>query len=58
MFHLILACPEHLECTYDIPKLSRYPTTTFNSFLHLAALRACMELAMVMNDTVTYKTLF
>ena len=49
-----LGLPEHLECTYDIPYMSQYPTTTFNSFLHLAALRACMELALVMNDTATY----
>lgn len=46
--------PEHLECTYDIPDMSRYPTTTFNSFMHLSALRACMELSLIMNDTVTY----
>ncbi|CAF0731261.1 unnamed protein product [Adineta steineri] len=46
--------PEHLECTYDIPNMSQYPTTTFNSFMHLAALRACMELALIMNDTNTY----
>jgi non-lysosomal glucosylceramidase len=50
--------PEHLECTYDIPNMSQYPTTTFNSFLHLAALRACMELAMAMNDTSTYTTCY
>ena len=43
--------PEHLECTYDIPDMSQYPTTTFNSFMHLAALRVCMELALVMSDT-------
>jgi non-lysosomal glucosylceramidase len=48
--------PEHLQCTYDIPKLHEYPTTTFNSFVHLAALRACMELAIIMNDTITYQT--
>ena len=46
--------PEHLQCTYDIPEISRYPTTTFNSFLHLATLRACMELALIMNDSTTY----
>ncbi|CAF4226565.1 unnamed protein product, partial [Rotaria magnacalcarata] len=34
--------------------MSQYPTTTFNSFMHLAALRACMELSYIMNDTVTY----
>jgi non-lysosomal glucosylceramidase len=49
-----LGLPEHLECTYDIPDMSQYPTTTFNSFLHLAALRACMELALIMNDTDTF----
>ncbi|CAF2990139.1 unnamed protein product [Rotaria sp. Silwood2] len=49
-----LGLPEHLECTYDIPNMSQYPTTTFNSFMHLAALRACMELALIMNDTITY----
>ncbi|CAF3168454.1 unnamed protein product [Rotaria sp. Silwood2] len=42
------------ECTYDIPYLSQYPTTTFNSFMHLAALHACMELTSIMNDTMTY----
>ncbi|CAF4739978.1 unnamed protein product [Rotaria sp. Silwood2] len=35
-----LDLPEHLECTYDISYLSQYPTTTFNLFMHLAALRA------------------
>ena len=50
--------PEHLECTYDIPNMSQYPTTTFNSFMHLAALRACMELALVMNDSTTYNTCY
>ena len=49
-----LGLPEHLECTYDIPYMSQYPTTTFNSFLYLAALRACMELAVIMNDTATH----
>ncbi|CAF4832453.1 unnamed protein product, partial [Rotaria magnacalcarata] len=28
-----LGLPEHLECTYDIPNMSQYPTTTFNSFM-------------------------
>jgi non-lysosomal glucosylceramidase len=50
--------PEHLECTYDIPNMSQYPTTTFNSFMHLAALRACMELALIMNDATTYITCY
>ncbi|CAF1638891.1 unnamed protein product, partial [Didymodactylos carnosus] len=31
-------------CTYDIPGLDQYPTTTFNSFMHLAAMGACMQL--------------
>lgn len=46
--------PKNLECTYDIPAMSQYPTTTFNSFMHLAALGAGMELAFIMNDTATY----
>jgi non-lysosomal glucosylceramidase len=50
--------PEHLQCTYDIPNMNQYPTTTFNSFMHLAALRACMELALLMNDTTTYNTCY
>jgi uncharacterized protein (DUF608 family) len=50
--------PEHLQCTYDIPGMDQYPTTTFNSFMHLAALRACMELGLIMNDTVTYTTCY
>jgi uncharacterized protein (DUF608 family) len=50
--------PERLQCTYDIPGMDRYPTTTFNSFMHLAALRACMELALVMNDSTTYNTCY
>ena len=50
--------PERLECTYDIPNLSQYPTTTFNSFLHLAVLRGCMELALVMNDSTTYNNCY
>ena len=49
-----LGLPEHLDCTYDIPAMTVYPTTAFNSFMHLAALRACMELALVMSDTGTY----
>ncbi|UJR11626.1 hypothetical protein I4U23_015807 [Adineta vaga] len=49
-----LGLPENLECTYDIPNLSQYPTTTFNSFMHLAVLRACMELTKIMRDTTTY----
>jgi non-lysosomal glucosylceramidase len=50
--------PEHLQCTYDIPGMDQYPTTTFNSFMHLSALRACMELALIMNDTTTYNTCY
>jgi len=50
--------PEHLQCTYDIPGMDQYPTTTFNSFMHLAALRACMELALIMNDSTTYNTCY
>jgi non-lysosomal glucosylceramidase len=53
-----LGLPEHLECTYDIPDMSQYPTTTFNSFLHLAALRACLELAIIMNDKITFNKCF
>jgi non-lysosomal glucosylceramidase len=50
--------PEHLQCTYDIPGMDQYPTTTFNSFMHLSALRACMELALIMNDNTTYNTCY
>lgn len=50
--------PEHLQCTYDIPAMNQYPTTTFNSFMHLSALRACMELAQIMNDNTTYNTCY
>ena len=49
-----LGLPEHLECTYDIPNMSQYSTTTFNSFMYLAALHASMELASIMNDTITH----
>ncbi|CAF4664314.1 unnamed protein product, partial [Didymodactylos carnosus] len=49
-----LGLPEYLVCTYDIPGLDQYPTTTFNSFMHLAAMGACMQLADIMKDTVTY----
>lgn len=53
-----LGLPEHLECTYDIPYMSQYPTTTFNSFLHLAVLRATMDLALIMDDSGTFYQCF
>jgi len=49
-----LGLPENLECTYDIPDMSQYPTTTFNSFMYLSALKACLELTTIMNDSITF----
>ena len=51
-----LGLPYELVCTYDILDLQQYPTTTFNSFLHLAAVKAMMELATIMGDNSTYQT--
>eukprot|EP01087_Luapelamoeba_hula_P006034 TRINITY_DN16187_c0_g1_i1.p1 TRINITY_DN16187_c0_g1~~TRINITY_DN16187_c0_g1_i1.p1 ORF type:complete len:1054 (-),score=97.01 TRINITY_DN16187_c0_g1_i1:147-3308(-) len=47
--------PEHLINTYDILALDQYPLCTFNSVLHLMAMRAAVHLASVMNDTATVK---
>ena len=48
-----LGLPYELVCTYDILDLQQYPTTTFNSFLHLMAMRAGSELARIMGDNAT-----
>lgn len=49
-----LGLPYKLVCTYDIPNFQQYPTTTFNSFIHLAAMKAGMALATLFNDSTTY----
>ena len=42
--------PAYLVCTYDIEVLEKYPTTAYNSFLHLAMMRAVAELADIVGD--------
>ena len=46
--------PTHLVSTYDIVGLETFEYTTFNSVLHLLAMRAAMRLAELYNDTATY----
>jgi len=48
-----IGLPWHLVCTYDILVLEAYNTTTYNSFLHLLAMRAASELASVVGDAAT-----
>lgn len=45
--------PRPQVCTYDILDLQQYNTTTFNSMLHLAALKAGVYFATIFNDTAT-----
>eukprot|EP01116_Phalansterium_solitarium_P010681 TRINITY_DN2576_c0_g2_i1.p1 TRINITY_DN2576_c0_g2~~TRINITY_DN2576_c0_g2_i1.p1 ORF type:complete len:1038 (+),score=373.87 TRINITY_DN2576_c0_g2_i1:144-3257(+) len=42
--------PSHLVCTYDILAFEQYNTTTFNGFLHLAAMRAAVVMANALGD--------
>ena len=46
-----IGLPTHLVCTYDILSMEVYNTTTFNAFLHLAAMKAVVELSAVAGDT-------
>jgi uncharacterized protein (DUF608 family) len=48
-----IGLPWHLVCTYDIIDFQQYNTTTFNSFLYIAALRAGVFFADLFNDTAT-----
>jgi hypothetical protein len=48
-----IGLPLHLVCTYDIIDFDQYNSTTFNSFLHLAMMRAGLELAQHVGDTQT-----
>lgn len=48
--------PAYLVCTYDIEVLEHYPTTTYNSFLHLAMMKAVAVLADVVGDAATGAT--
>lgn len=45
--------PAYLVSTYDIEVLEKYPTTTYNSFIHLAMMKAVATLAKVVGDAVT-----
>ncbi len=45
--------PYALVCTYDIEELEKFDTTTYNSFLHLAMMRAVEELAAAAGDNAT-----
>jgi len=48
-----LGLPEKLYCTYDILWLDGYNTTTYNSFLYMAALKAGQALAEHAGDAAT-----
>jgi non-lysosomal glucosylceramidase len=48
-----IGLPLHLPCTYDQLSLDNYNTTTFNSFVYLAALSAGSVMAGHVNDTAT-----
>ena len=45
--------PHGLVCTYDIEVLEKYPTTAYNSFLHLAMMKAVGSLAELIGDAAT-----
>lgn len=45
--------PAYLVCTYDIEQLEKFPTTTYNSFLHLAMMKAVVALAGEVGDNAT-----
>ena len=45
--------PAHLVCTYDILSMEVYNGTTFNSVLHLAAMRAVEAMAAAVGDAAT-----
>jgi len=45
--------PFKLVCTYDIINFSVYNATSFNSLLHLSAMKAGVKLAAVMGDAAT-----
>lgn len=45
------ALPKRQCCTYDIIDFADYDHTSFNSFVYLAALRACVRLANIQNDS-------
>ena len=45
--------PWHLVSTYDIIDFQQYNASAFNSYVHLAAMRAASELARAVNDTAT-----
>eukprot|EP00494_Astrolonche_serrata_P032354 UN32623 len=42
--------PERLVSTYDILRLEKWPVASYNSAMHLMAMKACMGLADVVND--------
>eukprot|EP00048_Salpingoeca_helianthica_P016203 m.230998 g.230998 ORF g.230998 m.230998 type:complete len:1044 (-) comp18208_c0_seq1:66-3197(-) len=48
--------PWRLVCTYDIIDFDQYNTTTFNSFIYLAALRAAQEMALAVGDQTLANT--
>jgi non-lysosomal glucosylceramidase len=48
-----IGLPWRLVCTYDIIDFQQYNTSAFNSFVHLASMRAASQLARVVNDTAT-----
>jgi len=48
-----IGLPWHLVSTYDIIDFQQYNASAFNSFVHLAAMRAAAELARAVNDSAT-----
>ena len=48
-----IGLPWRLVCTYDIIDFQQYNTSAFNSFVHLAAMRAAGELARAVGDVPT-----
>ena len=48
-----IGLPWRLVCTYDIIDFQQYNTSAFNSFVHLAAMRAAGELARAVGDAAT-----
>lgn len=48
-----IGLPWHLVCTYDIIDFDQYNSTTFNSFLHMAMMKAAIVLAGHLGDNQT-----
>jgi hypothetical protein len=44
-------CPSFVQTTYDYLGLDQYPLATYNAVLHLAAMRATVQLAALVGDS-------